>query len=133
VDLRLRSNEARPPFPRKPSGRRIFWLWPALARPLQPDAGMLRSRHLGQSQNLSSQDPTQFSDRLLAARERKDDGQNPLRSLRSFAAKVSACGSAVTLHAPRSTLDVLIAPSPDRIADDPRRSDLSPPSRSRPP
>ena len=39
VDLRLRSNEARRPFPRKPSGRRVFCPWPALARSLQPAAG----------------------------------------------------------------------------------------------
>src|SRR2546428_3788662 len=31
--------EARRPFPRKPSGRRVFWLWLALARSLQPAAG----------------------------------------------------------------------------------------------
>ena len=42
VDLRLRSNEARRPFARKPFGRRFFWPWPSLARPLQPAAGMLR-------------------------------------------------------------------------------------------
>ena len=50
MDLRLRSNEARRPFPRKPSGRRVFCPWPALARslgivqdgawPQQPAAGM---------------------------------------------------------------------------------------------
>src|SRR5260221_2847861 len=39
VDLRLRSNEARRPFPQKPSGRRVFCPWPALARSLQPAAG----------------------------------------------------------------------------------------------
>ncbi len=47
MDLRLRSNsenireqgEARRPFPRKPSGRRVFCPWPALARSLQPAAG----------------------------------------------------------------------------------------------
>ena len=59
VDLRLRSNEARRPFPRKPSGRRVFCLRPALARPSQPAAGMLRPRRLGRSQNPSPQDPTQ--------------------------------------------------------------------------
>ncbi len=31
----------------KPSGRRVFCPWPALARSLQPAAGMLRSRRLG--------------------------------------------------------------------------------------
>src|SRR3989441_3483068 len=31
--------EARRPFPRKPSGRRVFCPWPALARSLQPAAG----------------------------------------------------------------------------------------------
>ena len=31
MDLRLMSNEARQPFARKPSGRRVFWLRPALA------------------------------------------------------------------------------------------------------
>src|SRR5438128_8742673 len=31
--------EARRPFPRKPSGRRAFCPWPALARSLQPAAG----------------------------------------------------------------------------------------------
>ncbi|EEF62732.1 hypothetical protein Cflav_PD5367 [Pedosphaera parvula Ellin514] len=33
VDLRLRSNAARRPLARKPSGRRCFWPQPALARP----------------------------------------------------------------------------------------------------
>ena len=69
MDLRLRSNEARQPFPRKPG--RVFWLRPALAPPSQPAAGLLvpvrkHPRRLGQRQNLSTQDPTQFSDRLLA-------------------------------------------------------------------
>src|SRR6266542_3608084 len=63
--LRPRSNEARRPFPRKPFGRRVFCPWPALARPSQPAAGMLRSRRLGHSQNPSPQDPTQFPNRLL--------------------------------------------------------------------
>ncbi len=39
MDLRLRSNEARRPFARKPSGRRVFCPWPALTRSLQPAAG----------------------------------------------------------------------------------------------
>ena len=38
MDLRLRNNEARQPFPRKPAGRRVFCLRPALARPSQPAA-----------------------------------------------------------------------------------------------
>ena len=58
VDLRLRSNEARRPFPRKPSGRRVFCPWPALARSLQPAAGMLGTRRLGHSQNPSPQRPS---------------------------------------------------------------------------
>ncbi len=45
---------------RKPSGRRVFCLRPALTRPSQPAAGMLRPRRLGHSQNPSTQDPTQF-------------------------------------------------------------------------
>jgi hypothetical protein len=70
VDLRLRSNEGSRPFPRKPSGRRLFWLRPALARPLQPAAGMpvpvrKHPRRLVRSQNPSPQDPLEFSDRLL--------------------------------------------------------------------
>ncbi len=39
MDLRLRSNEARGPFPRKPSGRRVFCPWPALARPVTARCG----------------------------------------------------------------------------------------------
>ena len=39
MDLRLRSNEASRPFPRKPFGRRAFALWPALAQSLQPAWG----------------------------------------------------------------------------------------------
>src|SRR5687767_16032225 len=65
VDLRLRSNEASRPFPRKPSGRRVFWPRPALARTLQPAAGMRGPRRLGHGQNPSPQDPTQFQNRLL--------------------------------------------------------------------
>ena len=41
MDLRLRSNEARRPFPRKPSGRQVLCPWPALARTSQPAAGIL--------------------------------------------------------------------------------------------
>ena len=33
----------------KPSGRRVFCLWAALARPLQPAAGMRRPRRLAHS------------------------------------------------------------------------------------
>src|SRR6266446_2757422 len=58
VDLRLRSNEARRPFPRKPSGRQVFCPWPALVRSAQPAAGMLRPRRLGHSQNPSPQRPS---------------------------------------------------------------------------
>ncbi len=47
-------------FSRKPSGRRVFCLRPALTRTSQPAAGMLRPRRLGHSQNPSPQDPTQF-------------------------------------------------------------------------
>src|SRR6185312_3006735 len=65
VHFRPRSNEARRPFPRKPSGRRVFWLWTALAWPSQPAAGMLRPRRLVHSQNPLPQHPAQFSDRLL--------------------------------------------------------------------
>jgi len=65
LDLRLRSNEARRPLARKPSGRRVFCPWPALARSLQPALGMLGPRRLGHSQNPSPQDPAQFSDTLL--------------------------------------------------------------------
>jgi len=67
LDLRLRSNEARRPLARKPSGRRVFCPWPALARSLQPALGMLRPRRLGHSQNPSPQDPAQFSDTLSVA------------------------------------------------------------------
>jgi len=65
LDLRLRSNKARRPLARKPSGRRVFCPWPALARSLQPALGMLGPRRLGHSQNPSPQDPAQFSDTLL--------------------------------------------------------------------
>ena len=41
------SNEARRPFARKPSGRRVFWPGPSLAQPLQPAVGMLGPRRLG--------------------------------------------------------------------------------------
>src|SRR5216684_1414853 len=58
VDLRLRSNEVRRPFPRKPSGRRVFWPWPALTRSLRPAAGMRGTRRLGHSQNPSPQRPS---------------------------------------------------------------------------
>src|SRR6266849_168694 len=58
VDRRLRSNEARRPFPRKPCGRRVFCPWPALARSLQPAAEMLGTRRLGHSQNPSPQRPS---------------------------------------------------------------------------
>jgi len=54
----------RPPFPRKPSGRRSFCPPPALARPFQPALGMLRSRRLGGGQKSSSQDPIEFPYRL---------------------------------------------------------------------
>ena len=47
--------EARRPFARKPSGRRVFCPWPALARSLQPAAGMRGTRRLGHSQNPSPQ------------------------------------------------------------------------------
>ena len=42
MGLRLRSNEASRPYARKPSGRQVFCLLPALARSLQPAAGMRR-------------------------------------------------------------------------------------------
>jgi hypothetical protein len=50
--------------PQKPCGRRVFCRWPALARPLQPTAGMRRPRRLGHHQNPSPQDPSKFSDGL---------------------------------------------------------------------
>src|SRR5215218_9302943 len=50
VDLRLRSNEASRPVARKPSGRQVFCLWPALAQSLQPAAGMRGPRRLGHIQ-----------------------------------------------------------------------------------
>ena len=50
---------------RKPSGRRFFWHWPALARSLQPAAGMLGTRRLVQNQKSSPQAPLQFPNRLL--------------------------------------------------------------------
>src|SRR5262249_901208 len=53
----VRSNEARRAFPRKPEGRRVFWPRPALARPLQPAAGMLGPRRLGRDPNPSPRDP----------------------------------------------------------------------------
>ena len=73
VGLRLRSNEARPPAAREPFGRRVFWLWPALARAAQPAAGMLRPGRLGQIQNPLPQHPAQLSDRLFnpAAQKRR--------------------------------------------------------------
>ena len=58
MGLRLRSNEARRSFARKPSGRRVFCPWPALARSSQPAAGMLRPRRLVHSQNPSPQRPS---------------------------------------------------------------------------
>src|SRR5687767_15899767 len=73
VDLRLRSNEASRPFPRKPSGRRVFRPRPALARTLQPAAGLLvpvrkHPRRLGRSQNPSPPNLTQFQNTLLIIR-----------------------------------------------------------------
>jgi len=50
---------------RKPSGRRLFWRWPALARSSQPAAGMLGTRRLGHRQNPSPQAPFSFQNRLL--------------------------------------------------------------------
>jgi len=50
---------------RKPSGRRSFCRWSALARPLQPAAGMRRPRRLAHRHKPSPQDPSEFSDRLL--------------------------------------------------------------------
>ena len=47
-------------IPRKPTGRRVFCLRPALARSSQPTLGMRGRRRLGRSQNPSPQDPTQF-------------------------------------------------------------------------
>ncbi len=66
MGLRPTSNKARRPLARKPSGRRFFCPWPALAHPLQPAAGMRRARRLGQRQNPQPQHPLPFSDRLLA-------------------------------------------------------------------
>src|SRR6266498_5791027 len=87
--LRPRSNEARRPSPRKPFGRRVFCPWPALARPSQPDAGMLRSRRLGHSQNPSPQDPTQFPNRLLNWKPRMMIGINKRENARQR--RVFAC------------------------------------------
>lgn len=60
MDLRLRSNEASGPVARKPSGRRVFCPWAALARSLQPAAGMRGPRRLAHSQNPSPQRPSEF-------------------------------------------------------------------------
>mgnify|MGYP006148832969 CR=1 FL=1 len=58
--LRSRRTDPRRPFARKPSGRRVFWPGPALARSLQPTAGMRGPRRLGPVQNPSPQAPAQF-------------------------------------------------------------------------
>jgi hypothetical protein len=60
MDLRLRSNAASRPLPRKPSGRPVFWLWASLSLASQPAAGMLRQLRLAPSQNPSPQRPSQF-------------------------------------------------------------------------
>jgi hypothetical protein len=69
--LRPMSNKARRPLARKPSGRRSFCPWPALARPLQPAAGMRGACRLGHSQNLPPQRPLPFPDRLLVDARRE--------------------------------------------------------------
>ena len=51
VGLRLRSNEARRPFPHQPFGRQVFWVWAALAQSSQPALGMLLLRRLAPTQN----------------------------------------------------------------------------------
>ena len=54
MGLRLRSNEARRPFPRKPSGRRAFWIGASLSRTSQPALGMFRPLRLAPIQNPKS-------------------------------------------------------------------------------
>src|SRR5271154_568972 len=53
-------------FARKPSGRRVFWLWAALARSSQPALGMLLSRRLAHNKYPLPQHPLEFSERLFA-------------------------------------------------------------------
>jgi len=65
VGLRLRSNEARRPLPRKPSGRCGFWLWTSWSRTSQPAAGRFRPLRLAQNQNPQPQHHSQFSNRLV--------------------------------------------------------------------
>ena len=65
MGLRLRSNEARRPFPRKPSGRRLFWIGASLSRTSQPATGMFRPLRLAPIQNPQPQHLSEFSDRLL--------------------------------------------------------------------
>ena len=67
MGLRPRSNEASRLFARKPSGRRVFCLWAALARSSARRVGTTGkhiARRLAHSQNPSPQHPSQFSDRL---------------------------------------------------------------------
>jgi len=52
--------------------RRVFWRWPALARPLQNSAGMRGPRRLGHRQNPLPQAHSQFSGRLLRGRDLMD-------------------------------------------------------------
>ena len=65
MGLRLRSNAASRPLPRKPSGQRVFCFWALLSHASQPAVGMLRLLRLAQNQNPSPQHRSQFSDRLL--------------------------------------------------------------------
>jgi len=62
MGLRLRRNEARRPFSRKPSGRRGFWFAASLAWASQPALGMLRPFRLAPNQNPQPWHPWQFSD-----------------------------------------------------------------------
>jgi len=72
------NNEASRPFPRKPSGRRIFWIGASLARPSQTTLGMLWPHRLAPIQNPSSQCSSYYSNRLLGL----SVGSDPSASVR---------------------------------------------------
>jgi hypothetical protein len=76
VEPRVSRSGVRQSRAGKPYGRRVFWPWPALARPSQPAAGMLRPRRLGHGQNPSPQAPFEFSERLLGVPRGADDSGN---------------------------------------------------------
>ena len=67
--------EASRPFPRTPSGRPYSWPGSALARSLQPVAGMRRAHSLGSSRHPSSQGSSNFQAGSKANGQRADFGR----------------------------------------------------------